>query len=122
MMTKIIKTNQEFLTLFGNFCLKFQKQVLKIILNVLSDFIRNDFTGDNVSCDALAEEITEIALKQLDLEEEEFEFTGDNLFEMICEKGMEYYKKTLFNDFEEDEEADYEDNDEWYDETDDRYY
>lgn len=140
-MTKIIEQNQEFKDLFGNFCLKFQKQVLKIILIVLDDFIKNDFTKDNVSCNDLAEEITGIALKFFNLEEEEFELDGDNLFEMICNTGMEYYKKTLFNDFEEDdsedleedsedskdendyeEEADYEDNDEWWDEECDRYY
>ena len=140
-MAKIIEQNQEFKDLFGNFCLKFQKQVLKIILIVLDDFIKNYFTGDNVSCDDLAEEITGIALKFFNLEEEEFELDGDNLFEIICNDGMEIYKKILFNDFEEDdsedskedledskeeddseEEADYEDNDEFWDEECDRYY
>ena len=40
---------------------------------------------------------------------------------------MEYYKEELFNNFETDsnaweEEADYEDNDEFWDEECDRYY
>lgn len=127
MMTKIINSNEEFKYLFGNFCLKFQKQTLKIILKVLDDFIKNEFTGNNVSCDELADKITKQALRYFNLEEEEFEFTGDNLFEMICNNGMEYYKEELFNNFETDfnaweEEADYEDNDEFWDEECDRYY
>lgn len=126
-MTKIINSNEEFKYLFGNFCLKFQKQTLKIILKVLDDFIKNEFTGNNVSCDELADKITKQALRYFNLEEEEFEFTGDNLFEMICNNGMEYYKEELFNNFETDfnaweEEADYEDNDEFWDEECDRYY